>query len=78
MKSVCGDLGVRVISLPEQPELPDAVFVEDPLVVVDEVAVVAPMGAEAAAPSAKVWRRRSRRSVHCAGCTRPRSWKAAT
>jgi dimethylargininase len=40
------DLGVRVISLPEQPELPDAVFVEDPLVVVDEVAVVAPMGAE--------------------------------
>ena len=40
------DLGVRVISLPEQPELPDSVFVEDPLVVVDEVAVVAPMGCE--------------------------------
>jgi dimethylargininase len=40
------DLGVRVISLPEQPELPDAAFVEDPLVVVDEVAVAAPMGCE--------------------------------
>lgn len=40
------DLGVRVISLPEQPNLPDAVFVEDPLIVVDEVAVVAPMGCE--------------------------------
>jgi dimethylargininase len=40
------DLGVRVISLPEQPELPDAVFVEDPLVVVDEIAVVTPMGCE--------------------------------
>lgn len=37
-------LGVRVISLPEQPEMPDAVFVEDPLVVVDEVAIVTRMG----------------------------------
>lgn len=40
------DLGVRVISLPEQPDLPDAVFVEDPLVVFDELAIVAPMGCE--------------------------------
>ncbi len=40
------ELGVHVISLPEQPELPDAVFVEDPLVVVDEVALAAPMGCE--------------------------------
>src|ERR1019366_2889955 len=37
-------MGVRVISLPEQPEMPDAVFVEDPLVVVDEVAIVTRMG----------------------------------
>jgi dimethylargininase len=37
-------LGVRVISLPELPDLPDAVFVEDPLVVVDEVAIVTRMG----------------------------------
>lgn len=40
------ELGVRVISLPEQPDLPDAVFVEDPLVVLDELAIIAPMGCE--------------------------------
>jgi dimethylargininase len=38
-------MGVRVISLPEQPEMPDAVFVEDPLLVFDEVAIVTRMGA---------------------------------
>jgi dimethylargininase len=37
-------MGVRVISLPEQPGMPDAVFVEDPLVVLDEVAIVTRMG----------------------------------
>jgi dimethylargininase len=37
-------MGVRVIPLPEQPDMPDAVFVEDPLVVVDEVAIVTRMG----------------------------------
>lgn len=39
-------MGVRVISLPEQPEMPDAVFVEDPLFVVDEIAVLTRLGAE--------------------------------
>jgi dimethylargininase len=39
-----GDMGVRVISLPEEPQMPDAVFVEDPLVVVDELAIVTRMG----------------------------------
>jgi dimethylargininase len=38
-------LGVRIVSLPAEPELPDAVFVEDPAVVVDEVAVISIMGA---------------------------------
>src|SRR5271168_1469612 len=38
-------LGLRVISLPAEPDLPDATFVEDPLVVVDEVAIVTRMGA---------------------------------
>ncbi len=33
--------GLRVISLPPEPDLPDAVFVEDPAVVFDEVAVLA-------------------------------------
>jgi len=37
-------MGVRVIPLPELTEMPDAVFVEDPLVVVDEVAIVPRMG----------------------------------
>lgn len=39
------ELGVRVISLPGEPVLPDAVFVEDAAVVVDEVAVIPIMGA---------------------------------
>lgn len=38
-------LGLRVVSLPPEPDLPDAVFVEDPAVVADEVAVIARMGA---------------------------------
>ena len=29
------ELGVRIVSLPPEPELPDAVFVEDAAVVVD-------------------------------------------
>ena len=40
------DLGVRVISLPAEPVQPDSMFVEDPAVVVDEVAIMTRMGAE--------------------------------
>lgn len=40
------ELGARVISLPAEPELPDSVFVEDPAVVVDEIAVITRLGAE--------------------------------
>ena len=40
------DLGVRVISLPALPDHPDAVFVEDPAIVLDEIAVITPMGCE--------------------------------
>jgi dimethylargininase len=39
------ELGLRVISLPAEPELPDATFVEDPLVVFDELAIITRMGA---------------------------------
>jgi dimethylargininase len=39
------ELGLRVLSLPAEPDLPDATFVEDPLVVVDEIAIVTRMGA---------------------------------
>src|SRR5665213_2884903 len=38
------ELGLRVISLPAEPEWADATFVEDPLVVVDELAIVTRMG----------------------------------
>jgi len=43
-------LGVRLLSLPVEPELADAVFVEDPAVVVDEVAVISIMGTGARQP----------------------------
>ena len=39
-------LGARVISLAEEPELPDSMFVEDPAIVVDEIAVICPLGTE--------------------------------
>src|SRR6202042_2066849 len=39
-------MGAEVISLPSEPELPDSVFVEDPAVVVDEVAILTRPGAE--------------------------------
>jgi dimethylargininase len=39
------ELGARVISLPAEPDLPDSVFVEDPALVLDEVAVICRMGA---------------------------------
>jgi dimethylargininase len=39
------ELGVHVISLPSLDEHPDAVFVEDPAIVLDEVAVITAMGA---------------------------------
>ncbi|HEX8871927.1 MAG TPA: arginine deiminase family protein, partial [Candidatus Acidoferrum sp.] len=39
-------LGARVISLKEEPELPDSMFVEDPAIVLDEVAVICPLGTE--------------------------------
>ena len=39
-------LGARVISLPAEPELPDSMFVEDPAIVRDELAVTLPLGTE--------------------------------
>lgn len=47
------ELGARLISLPAEPDLPDAVFVEDPAVVVDELAVIARLGAESRRPEAQ-------------------------
>lgn len=38
------ELGLHVISLPAEPDFPDSMFVEDPVVVVDELAVITRMG----------------------------------
>ncbi|HWC96610.1 MAG TPA: arginine deiminase family protein, partial [Candidatus Sulfopaludibacter sp.] len=46
------ELGANVISLPAEPDLPDSVFVEDPALVLDEVAVITRMGAESRRPEA--------------------------
>ncbi len=43
-------LGVAVLSLPEQPDLPDSVFVEDTALVFDEFAVMLRPGAESRRP----------------------------
>ena len=43
-------LGVEVVSLPAEPGLPDAVFVEDAAVVLDECAVLPTLGAQSRRP----------------------------
>src|SRR5882724_10204837 len=45
-------LGARVISLPSEPALPDSMFVEDPAIVLDELAVILPLGAKSRRPEA--------------------------
>ena len=40
------ELCAEVITLPAEPDYPDAVFVEDPAVVLDEVAIMTRLGAE--------------------------------
>jgi dimethylargininase len=39
-------LGARVISLTSEPDLPDSMFVEDPAIVLEELAVIFPLGTE--------------------------------
>ena len=60
-------LGARVVSLPEEPELPDSMFVEDPAIVVDEMAVICPLGTETRrkeAPSITAALERFRKLAH--------------
>ncbi len=45
-EKLLGKLGARVISLPAEPDLPDSMFVEDPAIVLDEVAVILPLGTD--------------------------------
>ena len=46
-------LGARVISLPAEPALPDSMFVEDPAIVLDELAVILPLGTKSRQPEAE-------------------------
>jgi dimethylargininase len=39
-------LGAQVLSLPPEPDFPDSMFVEDPAIVLDELAVILPLGTE--------------------------------
>ena len=39
-------LGAQVVSLPPEPDFPDSMFVEDPAIVLDELAVIFPLGTE--------------------------------
>ncbi|PYU01384.1 MAG: dimethylargininase [Acidobacteria bacterium] len=45
-ETLLAKLGARVISLPAEPDLPDSMFVEDPAIVLDELAVIFPLGTE--------------------------------
>ncbi len=45
-------LGTRVVSLPAEPALPDSMFVEDPAIVLDELAVIFPLGTQSRRPEA--------------------------
>lgn len=47
---VLSKLGMTVLTLPEQPDLPDSVFVEDTAIVLDEVAVLTNPGADSRKP----------------------------
>lgn len=45
-EAILEKLGAKVISLPEERDLPDSMFVEDPAIVLDEVAIICPLGTE--------------------------------
>ena len=47
------EAGAEVVSLAAEPDLPDAVFVEDAAIVVDEVAVIPVMGAASRRPETR-------------------------
>jgi dimethylargininase len=45
-------LGAHVVSLPAEPDLPDSMFVEDPAIVLDELAVIFSLGTQSRRPEA--------------------------
>src|SRR2546426_4567577 len=50
-EKLLGKLGARVISLPAESGLPDSMFVEDPAIVLDELAVILPLGTATPPPA---------------------------
>ncbi len=46
-------LGVHVHSLAAEPDLPDSMFVEDPAIVLDELAIILPLGTKSRQPEAE-------------------------
>src|ERR1700726_1856317 len=51
-EKLLGKLGARVISLPAEPDLPDSMFVEDPAIVLAELAGILPLGTATPPPEA--------------------------
>lgn len=45
-EALLAKLGAKVVSLPAEADLPDSMFVEDPAIVLDEFAVILPLGTE--------------------------------
>jgi dimethylargininase len=45
-ESLLAHFGARIFSLPAEPALADSMFVEDPAIVLDELAVIFPLGSE--------------------------------
>lgn len=52
-QNLLAQLGLRIVSLAAEPELPDAVFVEDAAVVLDEIAIITNMGAPSRRPETR-------------------------
>ena len=72
------DLGAKVVSLPAEPGLPDAVFVEDPAIVLDEVAIISNMGAASRRPEATGLAKVLANYRPLKFITNPAPWMAAT
>jgi dimethylargininase len=51
-EQLLNNLGAFLISLPAEDNLPDSMFVEDPAIVLDEVAVILPLGTASRSPEA--------------------------
>jgi dimethylargininase len=51
-EALLAKLGAGVVSLPAEPDLPDSMFVEDPAIVLDELAVIFSLGTDSRRPEA--------------------------